>query len=175
MSGTSKLIVLSEQITTQKLYNLSEEVYTIGRVEDQNICLPDSTVSSQHCEIIRNDDGSYHVQDLGSSNGTRINGVRITQQRLEHSDILQVGGIEIMYHCEGSNFGTEQNSSRTGINLENTENGVPINEMVNVNPFKKDKKKVNKKKINLVVTIFFSILGIVVLGLVVYLFINFNK
>ena len=167
------MIVLSEQISTQKMYELSNSVYTIGRVEDQNICLPDSTVSSQHCELHRQEDGSYQVQDLGSSNGTRINGIRITEQRLEHSDILQVGGIEIMYHCEGSHINSGQTSSRTGINLENTENGLPINEMVNVNPFQKDKKKVDKKKINLLVKVFFSILFAIVIALAVYLLIQF--
>ena len=175
MAGTSKLIILSEQVRTQKMYELSEDLYTIGRTDDQTICLPDSTVSSQHCELTRNDDGSYTANDLGSSNGTRINGVRITQQRLQHSDILQVGGIEIMYHSDNEASNINHGSTQTGINLENTENGIPINEMVNVNPFKKDKRKVDKKKVNLVIMLSFSLLIAVVVCLVVYLIINFYK
>ena len=175
MAGTAKLIVLSEQVQTQKMYELSERIYTIGRTDDQKICLPDSTVSSQHCELIRNEDGSFNVQDLGSSNGTRINGVRITQQRLEHSDILQVGNIEILYHSEETSSAIGQSSPHTGINLENTENGIPINEMVNVNPFKKDKKKIDKKKVNLFITLSFALLIVVVLALAVYLIINFYR
>ena len=97
------------------------------------------------------------------------------EQKLQHSDILQVGGIEILYHCEDGASGNPLNTPHTGINLENTENGVPINEMANVNPFKKDKKKVDKKKVNLLITVSFSLLMVVVLVLAVYLIINFYK
>ena len=169
---SSKLLVLSDQITTQKEHELTEDLYTIGRTDAQNICLPDSTVSSQHCELTRNDDGSYSVQDLGSSNGTRINGVRIMEQKLVHSDILQVGGIEILYHNDDESVEATKVSPQTGINLENTENGVPINDMVNVNPLKKDVKKINTKKVNLVITVSISVLIIVVFVLAIYLLMN---
>ena len=42
------------------------------------------------------DDDSYVAHDKNSTNGTRINGIRITEQRLCNGDILQVGGIEIL-------------------------------------------------------------------------------
>ena len=175
MNNSPKLILLSDQIQSKKMYELSADVYTIGRTEDQNVCLPDSTVSSKHCELIKSEDGNYIVQDLGSSNGTRINGVKIVEQQLAHSDILQVGGIEIMYHCEDADVNSAQNSPQTGINLANTENGVPINDMGNVNPFKNSAKKGDSKKANLVITISFAILVLIVVILAIMLMIKFYK
>ena len=168
MNGTPKLIILTEKVQAEKMFELSAALYTIGRGEDQSVCLPDSTVSSAHCQLTRNDDGNYSVLDLGSSNGTRINGIRITEQKLEHSDILQVGGIEILYHSDNHSRNFTPSTRQTGINLENTENGVPINEMENVNPFKRDKKNIDKKKVNLIFTLAFSLLILAVLVLAGY-------
>ena len=175
MSQVPKLVVLSDQIQGKKLFELSEDVYTIGRSDDQSICLQDSTVSSRHCELIRNEDGAFNVQDLGSANGTRINGVRIMEQALGHSDILQVGGVEVLFHHDEGSVPTNQNPPQTGINLENTENGVQINQLANVNPLKSGSKKVDAKKVNLLITISISVLIVLVLVLAVFLLLSFLK
>ena len=139
-SVNSKLIILSEQLEGQKIHELSEQMYNIGRIEERSVCIPDTTVSTTHCELVRNEEGSYRVVDLGSSNGTRINGALITGQTLNHSDMLQVGGIEILYHSDDEDGGTGQTAA-TGINLEDTAGGSQIQDLGNVDPFKIRKQK----------------------------------
>jgi pSer/pThr/pTyr-binding forkhead associated (FHA) protein len=130
-----KLIILSE-VSRGQTYELTDEHYTIGRVEAAEICVPDATVSSNHCALVSNGDGTYRAVDQGSTNGTRINGVRITEQDMVNSDILQVGEVEIMYDCEDQSL-TSVLSTQTGIDLHDTAGGVQVNEMENLNRFKK--------------------------------------
>lgn len=68
---------------------------TIGRREGNTIVLGDSRVSGQHARIEARDGGLY-VTDLGSSNGTRVNGMSVTgSQPLRPGDVLQVGDTEL--------------------------------------------------------------------------------
>lgn len=137
MAGTPKLIVLSEQLRGQS-FELTEAEYTVGRTDECDISLPDPTVSSHHCTLIQLDDGGYGVDDKGSTNGTRVNGVRLEAaniQPLANSDILQVGGVEMLFDCEEArSVGTS--TTHTVINLEETQTGeLAVAEMKNFSPF----------------------------------------
>jgi Protein of unknown function (DUF3662)/FHA domain len=74
----------------------------IGRLPDCDVVLSDANVSRHHAEIRRSDDGSggYVVVDLGSTNGTRVNGVPVRSQRLEHSDEVAVGAARMRYEAQ---------------------------------------------------------------------------
>ena len=64
---------------------------TIGRSRDSDIFLPDQWLSRQHAEIRQKPDG-YYVSDLGSKNGTLLNGGRIHEEhRLRAGDIITLG------------------------------------------------------------------------------------
>jgi len=64
---------------------------TIGRSRDSDIFLPDQWLSRQHAEIRQKPDG-YYVNDLGSKNGTLLNGGRIHEERrLRAGDIITLG------------------------------------------------------------------------------------
>lgn len=117
MPSPPKLVVLSEQLRGQQ-FELSQDLYTIGRSEKEAICINDPTISSRHCELIRDEDGSFRVRDLGSTNGTRINGVKVTEQKLVNSDILQVGGVEIMFDNEGDESVGSQIKTKTQIKID---------------------------------------------------------
>ena len=70
MAGTPKLIILSEQLRGQR-FELIEDLYTCGRVEGRDICIVDPTISTHHCDFIKQE-GSYLLIDKGSTNGTRV-------------------------------------------------------------------------------------------------------
>ena len=74
----------------------------VGRRESSDIVLRFPNVSGRHCELTLID-GYWFVKDLGSSNGTKVNGTRITEQRIEPGDTLSVGkySFEIAYQPEG--------------------------------------------------------------------------
>ncbi len=56
---------------------ISSERFSIGRHNDNDLALDDSQVSNRHAAIVRRADGSVELQDLGSTNGTLVNGERI--------------------------------------------------------------------------------------------------
>lgn len=64
----------------------------IGRSNECYIVTPDTSCSRKHAEVFLANNGQLFVKDLGSTNGTSVNGVRITEPRsLEVNDIIQVG------------------------------------------------------------------------------------
>ena len=65
---------------------------TLGRSSDADLQLVDAKVSRLHCRFEVGDAGQVHVEDLGSQNGTYVNGVRIDNpQRLKAGDEIAVG------------------------------------------------------------------------------------
>lgn len=71
-------------------YKLGDgEDYIIGRRSDCQIFVPDMRVSRQHARILR-DNGRWTVEDLGSNNGTFVNGNRVQNAELRHDDEIQI-------------------------------------------------------------------------------------
>jgi pSer/pThr/pTyr-binding forkhead associated (FHA) protein len=70
----------------------------VGRRESSDIVLRFPNVSGQHCELSVVE-GYWFAKDLGSSNGTKVNGSRITEQRLNPGDTLSIAkhDFEIVY------------------------------------------------------------------------------
>jgi len=76
---------------SRERFPLLKERITIGRSRESDIFLPDQWLSRQHAEIRQKPDGFY-VNDLGSKNGTLLNGGRLTEeQRLRAGDIITLG------------------------------------------------------------------------------------
>ena len=71
-----------------------KDIVRVGRAVDNDIRLTNTLASRHHCEIERSEKGT-HVRDLGSSNGTLVNGDRVELARLELGDVVSVGGIEL--------------------------------------------------------------------------------
>lgn len=69
---------------------LKSDRLIIGRAPDAALRLDSVTVSRQHAELFKDPFGRWWVRDLGSRNGTRVNGQKIQEHLLEPSDILQV-------------------------------------------------------------------------------------
>src|SRR5215510_1516784 len=65
--------------------------FTIGRGAENSLCIPATVVSRSHAELIRVGAG-YLLRDLGSTNGSFVNGARITEQMLNDGDTLRFGG-----------------------------------------------------------------------------------
>jgi predicted component of type VI protein secretion system len=70
----------------------------VGRRESNDIVLRFPNVSGRHCELSV-EGGHWFVKDLGSSNGTKVNGTRVTKQQLDPGDKLSVArhDFEIAY------------------------------------------------------------------------------
>jgi pSer/pThr/pTyr-binding forkhead associated (FHA) protein len=87
----SRLIVLQPKVRKGAGYPLAEEI-TLGRADSCSIGLGDDTFASQlHARVFRSD-AKVWVEDLGSTNGTHLNGARLTAPvQLAIGDRLQVG------------------------------------------------------------------------------------
>src|SRR5512140_796112 len=90
----AKLVVLSEGLTG-KSYELKQEKSTMGRLEENNLPITEGSVSSRHCEVLLKGKDVF-VRDLNSTNGTFINGERVTTERqLKPGQILRLGSVEM--------------------------------------------------------------------------------
>ena len=86
----AKLVILSAGMTGRS-HELKVDKTTIGRVEDNLFQISEPSVSSHHCEVLLKG-GEVFVKDLNSTNGTYINGQRITGEReLRPNDEITVG------------------------------------------------------------------------------------
>ena len=78
---------------------LGEDVTTIGRLPESTITIDDGNVSREHARISAGS-GGYVVADLGSTNGTLVNGVRINgQQLLVDGDIVSFGSTHLRFEA----------------------------------------------------------------------------
>ena len=75
---------------------LSEQRTTFGRNSSNNVVLDDVVASSYHCEVVRDLNG-YTIRDLGSTNGTLVNGEMITEAPLGHGSKIRIGNIRFVF------------------------------------------------------------------------------
>ena len=80
-------------------YTTSGERTGIGTHKSTDLVLSDRTVSRFHCEILISD-AQVSLRDLGSRNGTRVNGVSVVEAHLEHGSVIAIGRTQI--HVEFS-------------------------------------------------------------------------
>lgn len=89
----SKLLVLNGPLAGQS-YELKVDKTTVGRLEDNTFQIADPSVSSHHCEIHLQADGLL-IKDLNSTNGSFINGEKITEAVLKPGQTLRLGQVEL--------------------------------------------------------------------------------
>lgn len=87
-------IFLSEE--NRPIQELGEEKLTVGRLADNTLQIDDASVSSHHAEIVF-EAGHHHLHDLGSTNGTFVNGEPVTDAVLRHGDEVRFGSIESVF------------------------------------------------------------------------------
>ena len=171
MAENPKLTVLHEKLRG-KTFVLDKEQMSAGRRDSMDICIKDASLSGHHCDFIRTESGSYILRDNDSTNGTRINNMPITEQELKNSDIIQLGGVEILYD---SSKGGDQESS-TGsfggrthtISLDaSSSNLSTTREVINYSPFAgRDQKK--QKRNNLIMVSALAVLGVALAGVLAW-------
>ena len=84
----------------QRRFTLSAPTTTIGRREDCNLRIPLGDVSRQHCSISQ-EGGRLLLQDLGSSNGTYVNGRRVREAELKPGDQIRIGSLRFIVQVDG--------------------------------------------------------------------------
>ena len=99
--GTACLILIYGSTDLGKRFELSRDT-TIGRDTSNDICIDMSFVSRQHARVTRNEQ-FWFVEDLGSRNGTQVNGQPIEGvTRLDNGDQIKIGGAIFKYIAGGN-------------------------------------------------------------------------
>lgn len=93
----------------------------IGRQSDCSLEITDDTVSRRHAVITRESDGFY-VEDLGSSNGTFVNGTEVRRVRLQHGDTIKLSRAVLSFRDE-----RQQTQTAVSVVREQTRNSAVIN------------------------------------------------
>jgi pSer/pThr/pTyr-binding forkhead associated (FHA) protein len=100
-TGTRQLTaVLSLDDGSNRSYQLALGSNVVGRGQDAQFRLPDTGVSRRHLEITW--DGQVAMlADLGSTNGTTVNGSPIQTWQLADGDVLRIGHSSLVFHVQG--------------------------------------------------------------------------
>lgn len=93
--GPPRLVVLMGQEPGRR-FSLDSGHVIVGRSEECDIQLDDTKVSRKHARVARREDGAWYVEDLGSRNGTLVNGERMDLGLLKIGDRLQLSGETLL-------------------------------------------------------------------------------
>ena len=94
-------LVIQTQGMMGRSHELNVDCTTIGRVEDNLFQIADPSVSSHHCEVhLRGNE--ILIRDLNSTNGTFINGEKITESVLKPGQTLRLGNVELKLDAPGT-------------------------------------------------------------------------
>jgi len=100
-------LVLSLGGVFQAEFPLNKERMTIGRKPDNDVQVDNLAISGKHALIITILDDSF-VEDLGSTNGTYVNGKLIKKHALRHGDVIGIGKHEVRYVNEHATADDEE-------------------------------------------------------------------
>lgn len=94
------VLVMFREDGERRSFSITHDLTIIGRREDCDLRIPIGDVSRKHCRLLLNEDG-LRVEDLGSSNGTLVNGRRVQESILQAGDRLNVGPVAFTVQIDG--------------------------------------------------------------------------
>jgi pSer/pThr/pTyr-binding forkhead associated (FHA) protein len=184
----AKLVLLSAGMTG-RTHELKVDKTTIGRVEDNTFQIAEPSVSSHHCEVLLRG-ADIVVRDLNSTNGTFINGEKVTETVLKPGQVLRLGQIEMRLETDSTPSSTPPSSApaappssapakkqfdqtvvmQRGVSLEQLEQGRAGGFGTAGKGFSKKDNKANK-----IIWIVAGSVGLIIVVLLLYVFLNINK
>ncbi len=93
-------LVLFKHNGDHKTFSLPDNVTVIGRRHDCDLRIPLLSVSRRHCQLSCNKD-TLKIRDLGSRNGTYVNGKRIDEATVQPGDYLRIGPLTFLLQING--------------------------------------------------------------------------
>jgi hypothetical protein len=93
-TGGGSLIVVADD----RRVSLGDTPVSIGRSAECDVRLTDTSVSRRHAEVRRSGD-TWTIVDLGSTNGTRVNGAGVRERRLSDGDTIAVGDATLRFEA----------------------------------------------------------------------------
>lgn len=94
------VLVMFRSDGERRSFSITRDMTVIGRREDCDLRIPLGEVSRKHARLVRDGD-LLKVEDLGSSNGTFLNGQRVQESLLAPGDTIQVGPVAFVLQMDG--------------------------------------------------------------------------
>lgn len=124
-SGDGPKLICTAGVKSGEEYPLNDEEYVIGRATDNPISIPDSSVSRKHVQV-RKLGAGWVVSDLGSGNGTLLNGEPLTDEAvLKNGDVIAMGDTELQFSA-GSAPSADATMMMPAAGLETSEKTMMI-------------------------------------------------
>jgi pSer/pThr/pTyr-binding forkhead associated (FHA) protein len=142
-------------------YDLVEQVVTIGRAPDNTIHIDDPSVSGRHAEL-RRTDRAYQLRDLGSTNGTRVNGSGTTEITLHPGDRVRFGAVDARFEGDIPPSATQPLPAATKVDAKVATTSVRPTDFANASPFRTRRKERDPGRTALFIAAAVALLALVV-------------
>jgi pSer/pThr/pTyr-binding forkhead associated (FHA) protein len=119
-------------------HELTGNVITIGRAPDNMIVIDDPSVSGRHAQL-RLAGEVYRLKDLESTNGTRINGIPVTETALRFGDRIRFGAVDALF--EPDMRGSQPLPQLEELEAKPAESSVAPVDFTNASPFPRRKQR----------------------------------
>jgi pSer/pThr/pTyr-binding forkhead associated (FHA) protein len=119
-------------------YELVDDLVSIGRGPDNAIVINNPSVSARHAQLQLAGE-TYRLKDLGSTNGTHVNGKPVTETLLSFDDRIRFGATEARY--EGDKSGSRPLPQPEEITARPAESSAVPADFINVSPFRSQKQQ----------------------------------
>jgi pSer/pThr/pTyr-binding forkhead associated (FHA) protein len=142
-------------------HELAESTITVGRSPDNMLQIEDVSVSSTHAELTLGDDGDYILRDIGSTNGTELNGKEIApdeDHKLQDGDKVRFGKIDTSYVSENPADARPLPETEEVSAVVAATSKRPA-DFANASPFQKKKKKKDPVGLSLIILAILALLA----------------
>jgi signal transduction histidine kinase len=89
----------------ERTFALSPRAYTVGRARQNDICLPEPSVSKFHARLVH-ENGRFTIEDQGSLHGIYVNAAKVPRAVLSSGDVVQLGNLTLKYSRPGTEAST---------------------------------------------------------------------
>ncbi len=127
-------------------HELTEETLTIGRAPDNVFPIDDVSVSSYHAQIVPSD-GEFILRDLGSTNGTSVNGAElapVTDHTLKPGERVRFGHVDAIFDPENAAEGAQALPTNVDRSIAPAAKSIKPSNFMNASPFEKRVAKKDK-------------------------------
>jgi pSer/pThr/pTyr-binding forkhead associated (FHA) protein len=131
-------LIFTTETQGKVAYEFSEDLVTIGRAPDNMIVIDDPSVSSRHAQLELSGD-VYRIKDLGSTNGTRVNGTPVTESLVRFDDRIRFGGVDARF--EPDTRGSQPLPALGEIEAKPAETSAAPVDFANASPFRQRAKE----------------------------------
>ena len=100
--ATFAYLIVASGAQAGAIFQLRPGTGGLGRAGSNQIRLDDASVSGEHARLRWEGERDIAVIDLGSENGTKVNGRRTQQHQLRHNDVVVVGGTTLVFKLIGA-------------------------------------------------------------------------